>query len=137
MKPLIFALLVCLPLRHLRVNSPFGYRWHPLTGLTQFHTGVDLQARRDTVFAVLNGMVNEVNFSDGLGLSIRLRHTAVETVYGHLSQAFVRANQVVAAGEAIGITGATGRVTGEHLHFAVQYRSHYIDPLQFLQMLLR
>lgn len=137
MKCCLFAVLVCLPLRHLHINSGFGYRLHPLTGHIRLHEGVDLRARHDTVFAVLSGCVQQVAWNDALGLYIRLGHGAVETVYGHLSQVWVTDADMVTAGMPIGITGATGRVTGEHLHFAVRYRNRFVPPVQFLQLLLR
>ncbi|WP_158829099.1 M23 family metallopeptidase [Mucilaginibacter lacusdianchii] len=137
MKGCLLALLVCLPLRHLQVNSAFGYRLHPLTGSARFHEGVDLHARHDTVFAVLEGDVHRIAADPALGWYIVLRHGAVETVYGHLSQVWVTASDTVTAGEPIGMTGATGRVTGEHLHFAVRYRQSFINPIKFLQALLR
>lgn len=108
MKILISFCLVCLPLKHLKINSDFGYRIHPVTGKYALHTGVDLKARRDTVYAILDGMVKSTSYNDFLGVNIRLAHGEVESVYGHLSQVFVAAQDSVAAGEPIGITGATG-----------------------------
>ncbi|QJD95404.1 M23 family metallopeptidase [Mucilaginibacter robiniae] len=61
----------------------------------------------------------------------------MQTIYGHLSQAFVGGADSVTAGQPIGITGATGRITGEHLHFAVRYRGRFINPVQFFRLLLR
>jgi murein DD-endopeptidase MepM/ murein hydrolase activator NlpD len=55
MKILISFCLVCLPLKHLKINSEYGYRIHPLTGKYAMHAGVDLKARHDTVYAILNG----------------------------------------------------------------------------------
>ena len=136
MKLLISFCLVCLPLKHLKINSGFGYRIHPVTGKYALHAGVDLKARHDTVYAILNGSVKSTGYNDFLGINIRLSHGEVESVYGHLSQVFVAALDSVAAGEPIGITGATGRVTGEHLHFSICYRHRYINPIKFLYELL-
>jgi murein DD-endopeptidase MepM/ murein hydrolase activator NlpD len=136
MRAFIIAALVCLPLCRMRVNSPFGMRHHPLSGLRQFHEGVDLHARKDTVFAVLDGYATRVADDRGLGIHIILQHNAVETVYGHLSEVFITNGMAVVAGDPIGLTGATGRVTGEHLHFAVRFHSHYINPILFLKLLL-
>jgi murein DD-endopeptidase MepM/ murein hydrolase activator NlpD len=137
MKCFVFALLVCLPLKQLKVNSSYGSRYHPIKGVWQLHEGVDLHARKDTVFAVLNGTVARILMDAALGLNVRLEHSAVETIYGHLSQVFVNDNEPVKVGEPIGVTGSSGRVTGEHLHFAVLYHHRYIDPILFLKMLLR
>lgn len=132
MNKLIFMALVCLPLRHVSLTSPYGYRIHPVTGKYSFHAGVDLRAHGDTVYAVLAGKVEDAGDVPLLGIYIRLAHIDFETSYGHLSQIFVLPGDSVSAGSPLGISGATGRVTGEHLHFSVQYRHRYIDPLKFL-----
>ena len=134
-KLLLACCLVCLPLRHMRLTSVYGFRVHPLTGRYQFHKGIDLRARSDTVFAVLAGKVVAAAYDPLLGFYIRLHHGGFETLYGHLSQVFVLARDSVNAGDALAITGASGIVTGEHLHFAVSYRHKTIDPLKFLTLL--
>lgn len=136
MKLLISLCLVCLPLKHLKINSDFGYRVHPLTGKYAMHEGVDFKARQDTVYAILNGIVKSAGYNDGLGINIRLDHGQLESVYGHLSRILVGPADSVIAGQPIGITGATGRVTGEHLHFSIRYRHKYINPIKFLYQLL-
>jgi murein DD-endopeptidase MepM/ murein hydrolase activator NlpD len=136
MKMLISLCLVCLPLKHLQINSDFGYRIHPITGKYAMHAGVDLKARHDTVFAILDGYVKSTGYDNGLGINIRLVHGEVESIYGHLTRILVSASDSVTAGEPIGITGATGRVTGEHLHFSICYRHKYINPIKFLYELL-
>jgi murein DD-endopeptidase MepM/ murein hydrolase activator NlpD len=137
MKLLISFCLVCLPLKHLKINSEYGYRIHPLTGKYAMHAGIDLKARHDTVYAILNGLVRSTGYDYRLGINIRLAHGAVESIYGHLSQIFVIPADSVTAGEPIGITGATGHVTGEHLHFSICYRHQYINPIKFLYELLK
>ena len=133
MKQLLFSLIiVSLPLRHLSLTSPFGFRVHPVTGVYSFHEGIDLRAHRDTIYAVLNGVVQQTGYDPLLGIFIRLDNGNFRSTYGHLSQLFVLPGDSVSAGNAIGVTGATGRVTGEHLHFSIQYHNRYIDPLKFL-----
>jgi murein DD-endopeptidase MepM/ murein hydrolase activator NlpD len=136
MKLLISFCLVCLPLKHLHINSDFGFRIHPLTGKYIRHEGIDFKARHDTVYAILPGTVRSVGYDDGLGINVHLSHDRIESIYGHLSQIFVAAQQPIAAGEAIGITGSTGRVTGEHLHLSIRYQNRFINPLKFLYELL-
>lgn len=128
--------IVCLPLRNLQVTSGFGFRIHPLTGKEVFHEGVDLRARQDTVVAVLDGFVSTACYDPVIGLHVGIDHGTVSSVYGHLSQIFVIPRDPVFAGQAIGITGSTGKVTGEHLHFAIRYGRRFIDPIQFLYGLL-
>jgi murein DD-endopeptidase MepM/ murein hydrolase activator NlpD len=112
--------------------SGFGYRLHPLTGRYAFHSGIDLKAQSDSVFAVLDGIVSDVGYDHLLGIYIRLDHGEFQSSYGHLLQLFVTPGDTVAAGDMIAISGATGRVTGPHLHFSVQFRHRNTDPLRFL-----
>jgi murein DD-endopeptidase MepM/ murein hydrolase activator NlpD len=136
MKILISICVVCLPLKHLKINSDYGYRIHPLTGKYALHEGVDFKARHDTVYAILDGLVKSTGYNDGLGINIRLQHGNIESVYGHLSRILVGAQDSVTSGEPIGITGTTGLVTGEHLHFSICYKHKYINPIKFLYELL-
>ncbi|XHR97327.1 M23 family metallopeptidase [Mucilaginibacter sp. UC70_90] len=130
------ALLLCLPLRHIQLNSGFGYRTHPVYGKRQFHNGVDLKARHDTVFAILDGVVGSTGYDDGFGLNIRIRHGNIQSLYGHLSAIMVHPLDSVKAGQSIGITGSTGLATGEHLHFAMTYCGRPVNPIKFLYELL-
>jgi murein DD-endopeptidase MepM/ murein hydrolase activator NlpD len=125
----------CLPLRNLSPTSPFGFRIHPVTGKYAFHAGIDLRARSDTVFAVLPGSI-EFGYNPFLGVYLILTDGDLQIIYGHLSQVFVVTGDSVTPGMPMAVTGATGRVTGEHLHFAVRYGRRYIDPLLFLHALI-
>ncbi|WP_316786619.1 M23 family metallopeptidase [Pedobacter frigiditerrae] len=127
---------VSLPLMQLRVNSPFGMRIHPVTGQVDLHKGVDLAARCEPVLSIMDGAVSEIGFNRFLGSYIRIAHGEFQSIYGHLSQILVNPNEHVKAGQLIGITGSTGRVTGEHLHFSIRFGNRYLNPLQFLGSLL-
>ncbi len=123
------------PLDKLKVTSPFGYRVHPISGKASHHNGVDFAARSDPVFNVLDGRVKATGKHKALGKYIRVLHGDIETIYGHLSRILVSPGDTVTVGQPIGITGATGRVTGEHLHFSVKFKGKYLDPLRFLHRL--
>lgn len=127
----------CLPLKHLDLRSGYGYRIHPVTGKPDFHAGVDLRAHHDTVYAVAGGIVAATGYQTFLGLYIRLDHNDIQTVYGHLSSIFITTGDTVHSGEAMAISGSTGRVTGEHLHFGVLFQNKPVDPLKFLYHLLK
>lgn len=129
---LICCCIIALPLRHLVLTSGYGYRIHPVTGRFSFHSGIDLRARHDTVFAVCEGVVKSCGYDKLLGVYIFLGHDSFESSYGHLSQIFVLPGDTVDAGDSIALTGATGRVTGEHLHFSIKYQQRSLDPLKFL-----
>ncbi|SEO10424.1 Antirestriction protein ArdC [Mucilaginibacter gossypiicola] len=136
MKVLLICSLISLPLKSLHLTSPFGYRIHPLNGRYALHAGIDLRARSDTVYAVLDGRVASTGYNTYLGRFIDIDHRGFNSGYGHLSQIFVVRDEVVKAGEPIGITGATGRTTGEHLHFFIRCGHRSVDPLKFLYQIL-
>ncbi|WP_345947667.1 M23 family metallopeptidase [Mucilaginibacter sp. PAMB04274] len=129
--------MATLPLKHLTINSGYGKRIHPITHRYRYHTGVDLKARRDTVYAVLDGRVSQLTYDPALGIYLSLAHgNRFETLYGHLSIPLVRPDDSVKAGEPIAVTGATGHVTGEHLHFSVRCDGKYVNPLKFLHQII-
>ena len=130
----LYFLLFCLPLKHLMLTSSYGYRVHPVTGKYAFHSGIDLRAHRDTVFAITNGFA-AVAYDQLLGLNVKISDSTFCFIYGHLSQVF--GSGPVLAGTPIGITGATGRVTGEHLHLSIKYQGLYLDPAEFLYELIK
>ena len=132
MKTIIAVYIVCLPLKSLTVTSPFGYRIHPLTGKMEYHNGVDLKAKYDTVYAILNGVVRSVCSDSSFGTAISLEHGKITSLYGHLSESLVHARDSVKAGQPIAISGASGQVTAAHLHFSVRYQKRYLNPLNFL-----
>lgn len=127
----------CLPLKHLYVTSAFGDRVHPLTGIRGFHAGVDLRAHRDTVYAVLFGRVTRVGYDPLLGLFIKVASGPFGIIYGHLSQYFVTDGLAVSTHTPLGVTGSTGQVTAEHLHFAVKFHRRCIEPLAFLAAIIK
>lgn len=130
---LFFCCLLALPLRHLSLTSGYGYRIHPVTGRFSFHSGIDLRARHDTVFAVMPGRIGFVGYDPVTGVHIRLCSGDFTLLYGHLSQVFVLPGDSVNSWTPLGITGSSGRVTGEHLHFSVSYRQLPVNPLLFLR----
>jgi murein DD-endopeptidase MepM/ murein hydrolase activator NlpD len=122
-----------LPLRQIHLTSSFGYRIHPVYHQIKMHAGIDLAARHDTVFSILDGVIKSCRYSNTLGLFVRIDHgDSLNTLYGHLSRWLVIPGDTVSSGDPIGITGATGLVSGEHLHFAVTYGKRWLNPLRFL-----
>lgn len=104
------------------ITSIFGWRNHPITGESRFHSGTDLGAAMGTpVIAAFTGQVEVADFVGGYGLTAVLNHNgAVQTLYGHMSQLFVQPGQWVQQGTVIGLVGSTGASTGPHLHFEVR-----------------
>ncbi|MEB3214000.1 MAG: M23 family metallopeptidase [Leptolyngbyaceae bacterium] len=105
------------------ISSPFGWRSHPIFGNTRFHTGTDIAAPMGTpVVATFSGRITVADFLGGYGLTVVIRHedNSTETLYGHLSEIFVRPGETIQQGEVIGRVGSTGNSTGPHLHFELR-----------------
>lgn len=120
---------VSFPLKQLRVNSPFGKRKDPFTGKNAQHNGIDLFARSDDVYSIMQGKVIKSGVDKKSGIYVKMEYGDYTVSYCHLSKAVVKRGDIVNAGEIIGISGNTGtRSTGEHVHISVKYKSHYIDP---------
>jgi murein DD-endopeptidase MepM/ murein hydrolase activator NlpD len=102
------------------------------------HTGVDFHAASGTsVHAVGRGTVVEAGWGGSYGNEIVIRMAdGTYTQYGHLSSIGVSVGQSVTPGQQIGISGATGNVTGPHLHFEARTSPEYgsdIDPVAYLR----
>ena len=115
-----------MPTPSTKITSPFGPRWR------RMHNGLDLKVNiGDTIVAAFDGKVRIVKYERrGYGKYVVIRHdNGLETVYGHLSKQLVEENQLVKAGEVIGLGGNTGRSTGSHLHFETSFLGIAINPI--------
>lgn len=115
----------CMPTPSRVITSNFGYRWG------RQHEGLDIKVYiGDTIRAAFSGKVRMVKYDGrGYGKYVVIRHNnGLETLYGHMSAQLVEENQVVRAGEPIGLGGNTGRSTGSHLHFETRLCGVAINP---------
>lgn len=115
----------CMPTKNRKVNSKFGRRWG------RQHEGIDVKVYiGDTIYSAFDGKVRMVKFNrKGYGYYVVIRHTnGLETLYGHLSKQLVKEDQIVRAGEPIGLGGNTGRSSGSHLHFETRLLGYPINP---------
>ena len=104
-------------------TSGFGWRMHPIVGQWLMHAGKDFAAPEGTpVVAALSGTVLSSGLAGGYGIAVELDHgdPPRRTLYGHLSEIYVKAGQTVRQGEVIGRVGSTGLSTGPHLHFELR-----------------
>jgi murein DD-endopeptidase MepM/ murein hydrolase activator NlpD len=123
------------PTRHYWLSAGYavrGSRWK------HRHTGQDFAVNAGTpVYAVGPGTVYATTCGDGFGNQVVVRHSdGYFTQYAHLSRIQVRKGQRVAAGQRLGLSGATGNVTGPHLHFEVRitpYMGSSVPPLPWLR----
>ena len=112
-----------------RITSKYGPRRR------RMHKGIDLKVLKgDTIRAAFNGKVRIKAFERrGYGYYVVLRHpNGLETIYGHLSKILVEENQIVRAGETIGLGGNTGRSTGSHLYFETRFLGQAINPAEII-----
>lgn len=122
--------------RDARVTSPFGQRRVFNQELQSRHTGLDLAGRRgDPVRASARGEVALTGRFYFAGGAVYLDHgLGVYTAYFHLSDIAVETGETVDRGELLGRVGATGRVTGPHLHWGLYVAGHSLDAGSLLRM---
>ncbi len=114
----------------VEVSSEYGMRKHPISGQMKNHNGLDLSShgQRLPVFATEDaGKVVKVgNQKEGAGNYVTIEYdradgTKIQATYMHLSEVGVKENDIVKAGQTIGVSGNTGGSTGVHLHFETKY----------------
>lgn len=115
------------------ISSRFGYRKDPFTGFRRFHTGIDISNVWGTsIYAAYDGVVTYVGEKGGYGLCIIISHPlGYSTLYGHLSNVYVRIGQRVSKGSKIAAMGSSGRSTGSHLHFEIRKFEKCLNPLSY------
>lgn len=140
--PKLSRLMFPLPLP-VPITSAFGWRIHPISGLSSFHTGIDLGAETGTpILAAESGKVAIADWLGGYGLSVLLEHDQGQfaTRYAHLSKILVQPGQIVEKGTVIGAVGSTGNSTGPHLHYELLQRTPEglvaVDPSEELKQAL-
>lgn len=119
------------------LTSGFGWREHPISGGEKFHYGVDLAVGKGTpVRAFAAGTVDYIGESDVYGLYLQLDHGGgVTSFYAHCSKLCVQQGQTVALGEKVAESGATGEVTGPHLHFELKKDGVRLNPAYYISLL--
>lgn len=115
-----------------------GYRSGGALWSSGSHTGVDFHAASGTpVHAVGSGTVVEAGWGGAYGNQVVIKmNDGTYTQYGHLSSFSVSVGQAVTPGQRIALSGATGNVTGAHLHFEARTTAEYgtdIDPVAYLR----
>lgn len=108
-----------------KTSSPFGRRH------SSYHKGIDIPLKTgEGIVAAFDGKVRYAKYNGGgFGNLVIIRHiNGLETYYAHLSKLKVKPNQIVKAGELIGLGGSTGRSYSPHLHFEVRYRDKALNP---------
>jgi septal ring factor EnvC (AmiA/AmiB activator) len=112
----------------------FGVQRHPEFGTMVYRRGIDIEAKNgEEVRAVEEGQVAYADWYKGYGRLVILEHgPGFHTLYGHLSQAVVKAGDRVARGQVIGLAGDTGSLRGPRLYFEVRRNGEAEDPFLWL-----
>lgn len=114
-----------------QVTSEFGWRqWSQ-----SYHKGIDLGTGSENIptYAVMAGTVVEAGWGGSAGNWIIIDHgDGIVTKYMHHSEMYVQAGDEVEKGEQIGLSGTTGRSTGNHLHFQLEIEGEAVDPYPYL-----
>ncbi|MEQ6247758.1 M23 family metallopeptidase [Sulfitobacter sp. HNIBRBA3233] len=118
-----------------RFTSQFGYRRDPKTGGRRMHQGVDFAAGLGTpLYATADGVVTHAGWGSGYGRLVKIQHEfGIETRYAHMSKMRVKVGQRVSRGQRIGDMGASGRVTGVHLHYEVRVGGKPVNPMIYIK----
>lgn len=114
-----------MPTPSRKITSNFGRRWG------RNHKGIDVKVYiGDTISSAFDGKVRIVGYdANGWGYYVCIRHSnGLETLYGHLSRQLVKEDEIVRAGQPIGLGGVTGRTNGSHLHFETRLLGVAINP---------
>jgi murein DD-endopeptidase MepM/ murein hydrolase activator NlpD len=119
---------------HGWLSSPMGHRTDPVSGEGDFHSGLDIAGDKgQPVFATADGTVDFSGYRGDYGNLIVVQHGyGLETRYGHLQTLSVEKGAKVKRGDIIGRVGATGRATGNHLHYEVLANGALLNPLRLL-----
>ena len=143
-KDAAFAHLISQPLWQGSFRSPvpfaptdsFGTRRMFNGQLASIHRGTDFHAPSGTPVVAANDGV--VIIAQGMfyeGNLVVIDHgQQFSTLYMHLSKIEVKAGEHVTKGQRLGLSGATGRVTGPHLHLAARWQGEYVDPAVLLRL---
>ncbi len=116
------------------VSAAYGYRRDPFTGVREHHPALDISTRPgEPVHATATGLVAAAKRSGAYGNLVEIDHGfGLLTRYGHLSTFAVRPGDTVQRGDLIGYAGATGRATGNHVHYEVWVNGRTINPLRLI-----
>lgn len=125
---------IFFPQYNAKLTSSFGMRKHPCSKVYKFHYGTDFVGAKSTaIYSAADGNVLAVERREGYGNIISIDHgKGFVTRYAHLSKILVKQGNHVIKGQKIALQGATGKVSGEHLHFEIMLKGKHVNPMDFI-----
>jgi len=134
-KKLIPSSNVISPLPGTRITSGYGMRLHPIQKVRKMHKGVDLSAPEGSpILAPESGKILNIRPNNGgAGNTLYLAGSeGREWIFMHLSSFKAQKGDLVEQGQEIARSGATGRVTGPHLHLELKINGSHVDPASLI-----
>lgn len=119
---------ITYPLKSIKITSPYGYRRDPFTGKLSWHNGLDLRAKNEPAYSMMEGIVEKIGYDSRSGNYVTLKHGNYHVSYCHLSSVIVGKGERVFSGTIVGVTGNTGRSTGCHLHLTCKKDGKSVNP---------
>lgn len=111
------------------ITSRFGPRNPEVPTVPKYHTGIDIARVVGTVvISAMEGTVELVSGEGSYGNHVKITKGDVSTLYAHCSKIYVKEGDYITQGQEIAEVGATGNVTGPHLHFEIRRNNEYVDP---------
>lgn len=126
------------PVKTGYISSKYGMRNDPINGRHRFHKGIDIAGRKgSSIETIASGFVTFAGHKGGYGNVVEIHHSdSLKSRYAHLNTILVKKGSVVRQGEKIATLGATGRVTGPHLHLEVWKNGSAVNPQKYLNLAL-
>ncbi|MFN7038837.1 MAG: peptidoglycan DD-metalloendopeptidase family protein [Alphaproteobacteria bacterium] len=123
------------PINSYVITSHFNLRKDPFTKKLKKHLGIDLQgAQNARIYASAKGIVSFTGVNGGYGNLVIIDHGGGYTTrYAHLNKIFTKKGQKVKIGDVIGTQGASGKTTGDHLHYEIRFKDQPLNPVKFLE----
>lgn len=122
------------PLASLYITSGYGNRDQPVAGATTWHPALDFRAAVGTpIYASEAGRVVTAKFNAARGYYVVIDHgNGLSTLYQHCDRLYVSVGQQVSKGQNIAAAGATGYISGPHLHYEVWVNGSPVNPAPYL-----
>lgn len=118
----------------VEISSGYGLRTNPFGRGHELHAGIDFPGDIGTpVLATAPGKVDQAGPGGAIGNYVAIEHGfGYRSLYGHLSKVLVRSGETIKKGQTIGLLGSTGRSSGPHVHYALQYQGRTINPAPYV-----
>lgn len=116
------------------ITSYFGWRMSPISKRREFHRGLDIANLVGTpIVATADGKITFAGWKSGFGRFLTIDHGyGYITRYGHLKSILVKVGDRVFRGQTIGLLGASGKVTGPHVHYEVLVNRKHVNPKGYI-----